>query len=155
MNWTELPPIYFSDKSIKQRLQWESEMHADFRSFQIISLIGFPKLQIFIFYPVQKELCDNIAAALRHRRHCEDSQNKLGGGSYSSWRMHRRKWRGNRLSQQDTWRTVHDCGQMMLWQGDQIVVNPKHWYFFFLTRVRWFAPSHSKLFVWWLCNTGS
>lgn len=52
--------------------------------------------------------------------------------------MHRRKWGGNRLSQQDTWGTqslsccsaksLHNCGQMMLWQGDQIMVNPKHWF---------------------------
>lgn len=70
----------------------------------------------------------------------EDSQNKHTGGSYSSQRMHRRKWRGNRWSQQDTWGTqslscclaksfrVCDCGQIMLWQGDQIVVKPKHWF---------------------------
>lgn len=45
---------------------------ADFRSFRslwIISLIGFPKPQMFIFYPIQKELRDNIDATLRHRRH--------------------------------------------------------------------------------------
>lgn len=91
------------DINIKWRLQWESEMYADFRFFQIISLIGFSNLQIFIFYPAQRELCDNITVALQHRRHCKGSQNKLSGGSYSSWGMHKRKWRGNRLSQQDMW----------------------------------------------------
>lgn len=56
-----------------KRLRWESEtsltLAADFRCSQIISLIGFPKLQIFIFYPVQKELCVNIAVPLQDRRH--------------------------------------------------------------------------------------
>lgn len=71
------------DINIKWQLQWESNMYADIRFFQIISLIGFPNLQIFIFYPAQRELCDNITVALRHRRHCKGSQNKLSGGSYS------------------------------------------------------------------------
>lgn len=44
-------------------------LDANFRSFQIISLIAFPKPQIFIFSPVQKACCDNIAVALWHRRH--------------------------------------------------------------------------------------
>lgn len=54
--------------------------------------------------------------------------------------MHRRKLRGNRLSQQDTWGTqslscrlakrpkVLHCGQIMLLGGDQIMVKPKHWF---------------------------
>lgn len=42
--------------------------------FQIISLIGFPKPQIFIFSPVLKARCDNTAAVLKQRRPRKQTQ---------------------------------------------------------------------------------
>lgn len=73
---------------------------ADFRSFQIIRLIAFPKLQIFIFSSAQKELCDNTTATAQHRRDtlCGLSKQTWQRVLLCSWRMHRRKWRGSRLT---------------------------------------------------------
>lgn len=45
--------------------------------FQIISLIGFPKPQIFIFSPVLKARCDNTAAVLRYRRPRKQTQRRV------------------------------------------------------------------------------
>lgn len=45
--------------------------------FQIISLIGFPKPQIFIFSPVLKALCDNTAALLKQRRPRKQTQRRV------------------------------------------------------------------------------
>lgn len=121
---------------------------ADFRSPQIISLIAFPKLQIFIFSPALKEPCDNMTPTLRHRR------DTLWG----LWKQTR--WRvqlilcggcaeGNEEEvepRQDMWGTQSSW----LWfkwcydKGDRITMNPKHW--LFLTWLRCIGPSHTVMF---------
>lgn len=45
--------------------------------FQIISLIGFPKPQIFMLSPVLKARCDNTAAVLRYRRPRKQTQRRV------------------------------------------------------------------------------
>lgn len=105
---------------------------------------------MFIFYPIQKELHDNIAAATRHKRH---SARILKTNTVEGLTVHKGCTGGNeeeidchsRIREENSHchvalPKVHDCGQMMLWQRDKIVVKPKHWFIW-----QWFIPDHSEL----------
>lgn len=99
--------------------------------FQIISLIGFPKPQIFIFSPVLKARCDNTAAVLRYRRPRKQTQRRVRLLRFSKDAQKEMKRRPSGRSYVSSTRIV--VGRWCDW-GHQI---PKQCFFFHWKRTMW------------------
>lgn len=86
--------------------------------FQIISLIGFPKPQIFIFSPVLKARCDNTAAVQRYRRPRKQTQRRVRLLRFTKDAQKEMKRSPSGRSRiQRTTSTAHDCGGTMVRRG--------------------------------------
>lgn len=89
--------------------------------FQIISLIGFPKPQIFIFSPVLKARCDNTAAVLKQRRPRKQTQRRVRLLRFTKdapKEMRRRPSAAAGYARNT--RTAPDCGGTMVRRGHRI-----------------------------------
>lgn len=99
--------------------------------FQIISLIGFPKPQIFIFSPVLKARCDNTAAVLRYWRPRKQTQRRVRLLRFSKDAQKEMKRRPSGRSYVSSTRIV--VGRWCDW-GHHI---PKQCFFFHWKRTTW------------------
>lgn len=109
--------------------------------FQIISLIGFPKPQIFIFSPVLKARCDNTAAVQRYRRPRKQTQRRVRLLRFTkdAQKEMKRSPSGRSRIRRNT-STAHDCGGTMVRRGTSDQERPNSLVFFFF--------SHWKMSMW-------
>lgn len=114
--------------------------------FQIVSLIGFPKPQIFIFSPVLKARCDNTAAALTQRRPLKQTQRRVRLLRFTKGAVEEMRGRPSAAAgcARNT-RTARNCGRTIVRRGHQIS-GTKEWGFFPLEEVGVVGPERGRGF---------